>query len=855
VPNSAPLISGTFLTPSSLKTNDLATVQVAATDPDNDPITFTYVWKVNGNVVQTTSNTSATTDTLDLSIAGHGDRGDYIEVEVTPYDGSDPGLPVSTGTIVVNSAPLVTSVSDQHSLRGDSISLQISATDVDGDTLTFAADGLPAGLSIDASTGLISGTIAGDAVPGTYQVNISVSDGSSYTVQSFAWTIYRTPAELYADYLAAVADANAAYLAAIANRDAAIAAARQQAQSQADALYAEYLTTVTSAQAVYDAAIAAAESAYNAALADADAAWESATADARAAYEAALANAQAAYDAAISALDANYQAAIAAADEAYAAYLAPYQQARDDAYAAWQADPQNSQLEQEYNDAQAALDAAILTATAQRDDAYAAAQASRDAGAANAQAELLAAQDAAFAEYQTAIAPANAEWDEAEAAAWAVYLTAKQAADDQFLASETAAWQDYLNGVAGIESELATTVASIAAQYEEEVTSAVAAWQAAEATAWDAYTTAMASLPGTPPLTERIVTSPAAVEIPAPPTNPPQMLALGPRLVLPLWPLFIGQPQPEPEYGTREFWLTRPRRSARDGGLNITAEQRRDVVQDAIAALDTTFRLETIPVLRPNDPAPRWIQIGRDRAATGLFEGGLVFGGIATPAQLARIHLRVNLIHLKQHLVDSFYNMVVNNPPSGRQWTEEDRRDIANAMNRTADDLIRMVDLFLRTHPGAKPSLDSRHWWQNRFSAPWCADWAGAMRAWITAVITSRGPQHPANRYLQFEWGQANHMGYQHNFIIIKPSGHTVQLSTPENDAVDRKILLFDPWRDLLPRAYPATPWSQRPYATPTKVPQARDIEEYLYYFDRLGDPRFSDPYLGLGEFYRYRTR
>jgi len=510
VPNSAPLISGTFLTPSSLKTNDLATVQVAATDPDNDPITFTYVWKVNGNVVQTTSNTSATTDTLDLSIAGHGDRGDYIEVEVTPYDGSDPGLPVSTGTIVVNSAPLVTSVSDQHSLRGDSISLQISATDVDGDTLTFAADGLPAGLSIDASTGLISGTIAGDAVPGTYQVNISVSDGSSYTVQSFAWTIYRTPAELYADYLAAVADANAAYLAAIANRDAAIAAARQQAQSQADALYAEYLTTVTSAQAVYDAAIAAAESAYNAALADADAAWESATADARAAYEAALANAQAAYDAAISALDANYQAAIAAADEAYAAYLAPYQQARDDAYAAWQADPQNSQLEQEYNDAQAALDAAILTATAQRDDAYAAAQASRDAGAANAAAELVAAQDAAFAEYQTAIAPVNAEWDEAEAAAWAVYLTAKQAADDQFLASETAAWQDYLNGVAGIEAELATTEASIEAQYEEEVTSAVAAWQAAEATAWDAYTTALAAIPDAPALAVRVAGPPAA---------------------------------------------------------------------------------------------------------------------------------------------------------------------------------------------------------------------------------------------------------------------------------------------------------------------------------------------------------
>ncbi len=53
------------------------------------------------------------------------------------------------------------------------------------------------------------------------------------------------------------------------------------------------------------------------------------------------------------------------------------------------------------------------------------------------------------------------------------------------------------------------TEASIAAQYEEEVTNALAAWQAAEANAWDAHVTAMGSLPGTPPLADRVAAPPA----------------------------------------------------------------------------------------------------------------------------------------------------------------------------------------------------------------------------------------------------------------------------------------------------------------------------------------------------------
>ena len=50
---------------------------------------------------------------------------------------------------------------DQEGLEGDAVSLTVSATNSGTLALTYAASGLPAGLTLNASTGLISGTLAG----------------------------------------------------------------------------------------------------------------------------------------------------------------------------------------------------------------------------------------------------------------------------------------------------------------------------------------------------------------------------------------------------------------------------------------------------------------------------------------------------------------------------------------------------------------------------------------------------------------------------------------------------------------------------------------------------------------------
>jgi YVTN family beta-propeller protein len=83
--------------------------------------------------------------------------------------------------------PVVASVANQKSVAGNAVSLQVQATDVNGDLLAYSASGLPAGLAIGNTTGLITGT---PTTAGTSNVTITVSDESTAPVTTnFAWTV------------------------------------------------------------------------------------------------------------------------------------------------------------------------------------------------------------------------------------------------------------------------------------------------------------------------------------------------------------------------------------------------------------------------------------------------------------------------------------------------------------------------------------------------------------------------------------------------------------------------------------------------------------------------------------------
>ncbi|MEY9968614.1 hypothetical protein ABIA33_006698 [Streptacidiphilus sp. MAP12-16] len=88
----------------------------------------------------------------------------------------------STGNTVT-----VTNPGSQSSTVNTAVSLQIHASDSGSSTLTYSATGLPAGLSINSSTGLITGTVT---TTGTSSVTVTAKDTTSASGSaSFSWTV------------------------------------------------------------------------------------------------------------------------------------------------------------------------------------------------------------------------------------------------------------------------------------------------------------------------------------------------------------------------------------------------------------------------------------------------------------------------------------------------------------------------------------------------------------------------------------------------------------------------------------------------------------------------------------------
>ena len=102
--------------------------------------------------------------------------------------GTPDGLTAFQSTSATGNTVTVTNPGNQTSTVGTAVSLQVTATDsASGQTLTYSATGLPAGLSINASTGLISGT---PTTSGSNSVTVTAKDTTGATGSaSFTWTI------------------------------------------------------------------------------------------------------------------------------------------------------------------------------------------------------------------------------------------------------------------------------------------------------------------------------------------------------------------------------------------------------------------------------------------------------------------------------------------------------------------------------------------------------------------------------------------------------------------------------------------------------------------------------------------
>ena len=133
-PANSPPSATVALNTATPTTNQTLTATTTKADTDGDPVTLTYVWKVNGVAKKTTPASSSLTDTFDLSVSGNGDKGETVTVDVTPNDGHVDGTTVTDSAVVINTAPSATvALNTAAPKTNETLTATATRADDDGD--------------------------------------------------------------------------------------------------------------------------------------------------------------------------------------------------------------------------------------------------------------------------------------------------------------------------------------------------------------------------------------------------------------------------------------------------------------------------------------------------------------------------------------------------------------------------------------------------------------------------------------------------------------------------------------------------------------------------------------------------
>ncbi|MFN0217174.1 MAG: tandem-95 repeat protein, partial [Hyphomicrobium sp.] len=187
--NDAPVASGTSIT--TAEDTPFSGTLPVATDVDGDTLTYSLASPAaNGVAVVNTNGTYTYTPNANY----YGP--DSFTFTVSDGNGGFDTRTVSITVTPVNDAPTAGALANQTSQDAETDSYNASTvfSDVDGDILSYSATGLPAGLSINPATGIISGTLASSAsqggAGGVYTVTVTANDGAGGSVsRSFTWTV------------------------------------------------------------------------------------------------------------------------------------------------------------------------------------------------------------------------------------------------------------------------------------------------------------------------------------------------------------------------------------------------------------------------------------------------------------------------------------------------------------------------------------------------------------------------------------------------------------------------------------------------------------------------------------------
>jgi hypothetical protein len=187
--NAAPIISGTA--PASVLAGSSYFFQPLAYDADGDSLTYQIINKP----------TWAAFDTVTGSLSGvptAADVGIFSNISIGVSDGtatsSTSPFAVEVTALVTNRAPTILGTPVTAAQVDRPYAFAPTASDADGDSLTFNIQGKPTWATFDSSTGALYGTPSTTSVGMYSNIVISVNDGrATATMTAFAITVAPAP--------------------------------------------------------------------------------------------------------------------------------------------------------------------------------------------------------------------------------------------------------------------------------------------------------------------------------------------------------------------------------------------------------------------------------------------------------------------------------------------------------------------------------------------------------------------------------------------------------------------------------------------------------------------------------------
>ncbi|WP_419810287.1 Ig-like domain-containing protein [Bacterioplanoides sp.] len=176
----------------NLVNTNTAVITLSATDIDSASNSLVYsvtsfnsaqlTTAVSGNQLTITPQTNATGSS---NITVQVSDGDKTDQQTFAVNLSNPPTPPTPS----NQAPVLSAISDPVLLAGDSLTINLTATDADNDSLTYGVSGSIAGIQASISGNSLTITAA-DNVTSNGNLTISVNDGQDSDSQIIGVTVY-----------------------------------------------------------------------------------------------------------------------------------------------------------------------------------------------------------------------------------------------------------------------------------------------------------------------------------------------------------------------------------------------------------------------------------------------------------------------------------------------------------------------------------------------------------------------------------------------------------------------------------------------------------------------------------------